>query len=71
MTKVEAHYEFTATLDDQGLAAIDRSHSVYGLHSVRLSPQLDRLTVLYDASRLQPLDVDEALLGLGLPVRRV
>jgi|WetSurMetagenome_2_1015567.scaffolds.fasta_scaffold1169443_2 hypothetical protein len=70
MTKVEVRYDLTAPLDDSMMAAIDRSHGVYGLQSVRVAPTLDSLDVLYDASRLQPADVDETLMRLGLPVRR-
>lgn len=70
MTKVEVRYELTAPLDDSMMAAIDRAHGIYGLQSVGVAPALDSLLVLFDASRLALADVDEKLLGLGLPVRR-
>jgi hypothetical protein len=70
MTKVEVRYDLTAPLDDSMLVAVDRAHAVYGLQSVRVAPTLDSLHVLFDASRLALADVDEKLLGLGLPVRR-
>jgi hypothetical protein len=70
MAKVELRYDLTAPLDDSMMAAIDRAHSVYGVMSVRVAPNLDSLLVLFDASRLTPTDVDEVLLRLGLPVRR-
>ena len=70
MTKVEVRYDLTAPLDDPMMAAIDQAHGVYGLQAVRVTPTLDSLDVLYDASRLQLADVDEMLMRLGLPVRR-
>lgn len=70
MTKVEVRYEFTAPLEDAHLAAIERTHGVYGLAMVRLSPEMDELIVHYDASRLKLPDVDKAIMGAGLPVKR-
>lgn len=70
MTKVEVRYEFTAPLDDALLEAIERTHGIYGLSMVRLSPAMDELIVHYDASRLKLPDVDAALKRAGLPVRR-
>jgi hypothetical protein len=70
MTKVEVRYELTAALDDAALEAIDRAHGVYGLSMIRLSPAMDEIIVHYDASRLKLPDVDRALQGAGLPVRR-
>jgi hypothetical protein len=70
MTKVDVRYELTAPLDDAIMTAISKSHSVYGLQTVQISPKLDSLSVTYDASRLSPDDVDRALTSSGLPVRR-
>jgi len=70
MSKVELHYEFIEPFHDSWTAAIDRLHGVYGFHALKLSPSLDRLTVVYDASRLTPADVDHHLRMAGLPVRR-
>ncbi len=70
MSKVELQYEFAEPFDDSWTAAIERLHGVYGFHAVKLSPPLDRLTVIYDASRLTPADVDHHLRMAGLPVRR-
>lgn len=70
MTKVEVRYGLTAPLDDSLMEAISQAHSVYGVLGVKLSPGMDAMTVVYDASRLSAADVDRALLGAGLPVRR-
>jgi hypothetical protein len=40
------------------------------LRAVKLDPKLEGVTVLFDASRLTPEDVDNALLRLALPVVR-
>ncbi len=70
MTLVEAQYRFTAPFQDEFTAAIQNAHSQYGLRAVKLHPNLDGVTVLYDASRLTLDDVDHALRGLGLPLAR-
>jgi hypothetical protein len=71
MTKVEVRYVFTKPFDDAWLPALERLHGVYGLQSVKLNPALDGLVVLYDATRMQPADVDRQLHAAGLPVSRV
>lgn len=70
MSKVELHYEFLAPFQDSWAEAIERLHGVYGFHALKLAPSLDRLTVVYDASRLTPEDIDHHLRMAGLPVRR-
>jgi len=70
MTKVELQYKVTAPLDEKHLSRIAGAHGVYGLVLVRLSPSLDALDVVYDASRLTPEDVDATLARLGLRVCR-
>jgi hypothetical protein len=47
---------------------IARAHTFYGILRISLSHTLDRLTVEYDASRLSPLEVENYLRQLGLPV---
>jgi hypothetical protein len=70
MTKVELHYRVIAPLDEKHMNRIAEAHGVYGLVLVRLSPSLDALDVVYDASRLTREDVDATLARMGLPVRR-
>lgn len=71
MTKVEVRYEFTAPFQESWAGAIEQLHGVYGIQMVQLAPQLDGLTVGYDASRLNLTDVENCLRKVGLPVRRV
>lgn len=68
MTKVEVEYQLDGPLDDGLLIEIARAHRIFGLSRVRLSPELDRLLVDYDAARLTPLQVRSALRGLRLPI---
>lgn len=69
MSRVELQYELLAPFQDSWAAAIERLHTVYGFHALKLSPSLDRLTVVFDASRLTPADVEHHLRMAGLPVR--
>jgi len=71
MTKVQVTYEFDTPVDDAALAAIEQLHGVYGFQALRLSPALDSLVVLYDATRMSPEDVERRLHGAGLRVRRM
>ena len=71
MTLVEARYRFTLPFQDDFTAAIQAAHTLYGLRSVKLDSKLEGITVLFDASRLTPDDVDHALHGLALPVARI
>jgi hypothetical protein len=70
MSKTELRFEFQKPFEDGWAEAIRRLHSVYGFLSLRLAPDLGGLTVLYDASRLTPDDVEHHLRMAGLPVRR-
>jgi len=70
MTKVDVTYALSGPMDEALMDKIDRAHGIYGLLAVRLSPALDALRVEYDASRLDPDDVDHALRTAGLAVRR-
>jgi hypothetical protein len=69
MTKVQLYYKLTRKLDDDALMdAVARAHGIYGIARVMLSPELDALTVEYDASRLNPNEVEDWLRRSGLPV---
>jgi hypothetical protein len=51
--------------------AVARVHGVYGIHRVILkTPEMDSLTVEYDATRLTPDDVEASLIRGGIPVLR-
>ncbi|MCS7043464.1 MAG: hypothetical protein N2036_05465 [Bryobacteraceae bacterium] len=70
MSKTELRFEFLKPFEDAWAEAIQRLHGVYGFHAIRLAPDLAGLTVVYDASRLTPDDVEHELRMAGLPVRR-
>ncbi len=70
MTKVQVEYKFDKPLDASLLDEIAEAHSIYGLARLQLSPELDRVLVDYDASRLTLLQVEAALRRLQLPIRK-
>ncbi len=71
MTKVQTQFELTRPLDDAIMNALSKATSIYGIHYVKLSPSLDKLTVEYDASRLLPAHVPATLYRIGIPVRAI
>jgi len=68
MTKVQLEYELVRPLDDSLMDAIARAHGVYGILRISLNASMDRIKVEYDASRLSPLEVENRLHMLGIPV---
>jgi len=70
MTKVQVEYEFDQPLDEGLLGRVAAAHRIFGMSRVRLNPELDRLVVDYDASRLTLAQVEAALRGLDLPIRK-
>jgi hypothetical protein len=68
MTKVQIHFPLQRELDDAALARISDAHALYGIQHVKLDSSLDGLTVVYDATRLRPAEVEAALTGFGIPV---
>jgi hypothetical protein len=69
MTKVQLRFALLHRLDEEHLDAIARVHSVYGIHRVQVEPGLDAVTVEYDASRLNPREVEAELHHAGVPVQ--
>jgi hypothetical protein len=70
MTKVKVTYDLAGPVDDAVMGKIAAANGVYGIEAVRLSPSLDSLVVLFDASRLKLEDVESELHKAGLAVRR-
>jgi hypothetical protein len=58
-------------LDDTLLSRISDTYSIYGIQKIQVNPSLDGLTVEYDATRLQPAEVEQALANAGLPVEAI
>jgi copper chaperone CopZ len=70
MTKVQISFRLTRPLDDSTMNRIAGVHSVYGIHRVQVAPTLDSLTVEYDATRMNPAEVEATLGGNGIPIAR-
>ena len=68
MTKVTLHYDLTRPLLDEDIENVARVHGVYGMERVKVAPSLDKLTVDYDASRLNKNDVEAVLARHGIPI---
>jgi len=71
MTQVEIHFSLESPLDDKLLEAVARAHGIYGIRRVKIDPSGQFIIVEYDASRLQPPQVEAALRSAGIrAVRR-
>jgi hypothetical protein len=68
MTKVQIRFRLQRPLDNAGLVAVSKANSVYGIQKIQVAPNLDALTVTYDATRLRPAEVEAALSCAGIPV---
>lgn len=71
MTRVQIHFRLEKPLDDLLLQRLSDTTSLYGIQKVTLAPQMDRLMVEYDATRLRPKEVEAALTGQGIAVTPV
>jgi len=71
MTKVQMNFELTQVIDEKTMDAISKATSIYGIHRLKFTPNLDKIIVEYDASRLLPAQVSGALFQAGIPVRQV
>ena len=70
MTKVQLEYDLSRPLDEALMSRVAAAHSLFGMLRVQVAGSLDRLLVDYDASRLNVDQVEAALHGAGLPIRR-
>jgi hypothetical protein len=68
MTKIQVEYDLQRPLDEQTMARIAAANSVYGIERIAMDPSGNRITVEYDASRLNPMEVETVLLRRGIPV---
>ncbi len=68
MTKVDITFKLSRALNDEDLKSIARIHSVYGMLTTRVLPSGDQLFVEYDASRLNPKEVQGTLEQHGIPL---
>jgi hypothetical protein len=68
MTKVQIRFTVQKPLDDAALVGISLVNSKYGIQKIKVSPDMNGLTVEYDATRLRPAEVEAALAGAGIAV---
>jgi hypothetical protein len=68
MTKVQVRFALRRPLDDAMMAHISDAQALYGMQQVKVDSSLDGITIVYDASRLRPAEVEAALTGFGIPV---
>ncbi len=68
MTKVDITFKLSRALTDGDLKSIARIHSVYGMLTTQVLPSGDELFVEYDASRLNPKEVQGTLEEHGIPL---
>jgi len=69
MTKIQAHFDLERPLDEVLMQGISKAHSVYGIERITVAPTLDAITVEYDATRLNPMEVESVLWKSGIPAR--
>jgi len=67
MTKVQIRFKLQRPLDDDLLAHLPKTHSVYGIQMVKVNAD-NTLTVEYDATRMKPTEVEAVFTAAGIPV---
>ena len=68
MTKVQLRFDLLKPLNEELMEKISWLHAVYGILKVSFPPDLNKLIVEYDASRLSPMEVENVLHRAGLPI---
>ena len=68
MTKVQIRFRLQRPLDSVLLPRLAQAHALYGIERVTISPALDSLIVEYDATRLSPAEVEQALSAASIPI---
>lgn len=69
MTKCERTYELARPLDDALLEQIAALHSVAGIQKLCAAPQLDAITVGWDAARLSIPQLESILAQHGFALK--
>ena len=69
MTKIQQQFALERPLDEVLMQRIDKAHTVYGIIGISVAPTLDSITVEYDATRLNPLEVEAVLRKAGVPAQ--
>jgi len=69
MTKIQLRFELERPLDEVLMERIAKANSVYGIEHIYVAPTLDALTVEYDATRMNPMEVESVLWKAGIPAQ--
>jgi hypothetical protein len=68
MTKVQMSFRLQKPLEESDYTGIAAAHSRYGVQKITIAPDMQGLTVEYDATRLRPAEVESILTCAGIPV---
>ena len=68
MTKVQLRFRLGGALDEALMQRIADAHGTYGIGRVRVDGLGEHITVDYDATRMNPQEVEAALTGAGIPI---
>ena len=68
MTKVQVQFRLAGALDETLMQRIADAHGSYGIGRVRVDASGEHITVDYDATRLNPKEVEAVLRGAGIPI---
>ncbi len=70
MTKVRIRFRLARELDEVLMRRIADAHGIYGIGRIRVEPSGEHISVEYDATRMNPKEVEAALSGGGIPVSK-
>lgn len=68
MTKVQRTLRLQRPLDEPLMEKLAEANSIYGIDSIRLSPNGEEIVVEHDATRLRAADVVSTFERFGIPV---
>ncbi|HLI83637.1 MAG TPA: hypothetical protein VKV17_06940 [Bryobacteraceae bacterium] len=68
MTKIDIHFRLQRPLEEAELPRISDLYAIYGIQKIRMDPNMEGITVEYDATRLRPAEVESALASAGIPL---
>ena len=69
MTKCERTYELASPLDAALLEQVGVLHGIHGIQKLRIAPQLDAITVGWDAARLSIPQLESLLAQHGIALK--
>lgn len=69
MTKCERTYELARPLDPVLLERVGALQGIHGIQKLRIAPQLDAITIGWDAARLSIPQLESLLAQHGFPLK--